>query len=160
MNSGGSVHHHLPVWWPMSSRNAAGWSGHSRLCCPSAGSPPEGATERFSVEHAPSCSEPETMATAQRRQLYVSWGGYIQSALTSSHTHLCLHALGCSHNSQIISICKQTGVNLRTFKLWVGFRLESANADKIYHAYIVKKYAILTLQPFLVCNCLRREVSL
>lgn len=63
---------HLPVRWPVSSRSAAVWSGRSRLCCPSAGSPPGGAMECSSAGHAPSCSEPETMTTAQRHHLYVS----------------------------------------------------------------------------------------
>ena len=87
---------HLPVWQPASSRSAPVWSGHSRPCCPSAGSPPGGATGRSSAERAPSCSEPETMATAQRHHLHVSSGRMrtICSLIVAADTHfffICMH---------------------------------------------------------------------
>lgn len=115
---------HLPVWRPVSSRSAAGWSGHSRLCCPSAGSPPGGEMECSSAEHAPSCSEPETMAMAQRHHLpyMCHLGGYIQSArsgTTQSHPLTDIRVLiwglssseWASGSTQIMQInisCKQT----------------------------------------------------
>lgn len=68
---------YLPARWPVSSRSAAAWSARSRPCCPSAGSPPGGATARSSAERAPSCSVPETMAMVQRHHLLrVSMGDF------------------------------------------------------------------------------------
>ncbi len=136
---------HLPVWWPVSSRSAAGWSGHSRLCCPSAGSPPGGEMEHSSAEHAPSCSEPETMATAQRHHIYVSlgWIRTVSSLIVSADTLL----FACTSNA-ITPAHTQIGVDLKSFKHTVGFRLNSNNAYLIDHANNQKQH--LELQGNLV----------
>lgn len=87
---------HLPVWWLWSSRSAAGWSGHSRPCCPSAGSPPGGARERSSAERALSCSESETMATTKISLICVI--GVDTFCVTVWDFLMCMH--GCAHTAR------------------------------------------------------------
>lgn len=76
--------------------------------------------ERSSAEHAPSCSEPETMATAQRHHLYVSLGWICTVGALIVGADAQLHH---THTR------RQPGVNLRNFKHTVGFRLDSDSAD-------------------------------
>ncbi len=84
--------------------------------------------ERSSAEHAPSCSEPETMATAQRHHLYVSSGRICIVGSLLVQTHFYLHAPVRTHDS-ITPTHRHSGVNFRNFKHGGGFRLNSNNAN-------------------------------